>query len=222
MKILIVEDEESIREIEKAYLKRAGYTVLEAEDGEKALSIFKQEKVDLVILDLNLPKLDGIEVCKRIRVTSQVPVIMVTARVEEMDELIGLEIGADDYLKKPFSPSILLARVSSLLRRTAGNVIEIDDMRIDPQKMEVTMKDTVLKLTTTQFNILHLLASNPGRVFERDEILDKAYSDKLSSDILDRTIDAHIKSIRKLVEEDPTNPQRIVTIIGKGYKYANV
>lgn len=219
MQILVVEDESSIREVEVAYLKQSGYSVLEAEDGKQALQLMKDNSIDLVLLDLNLPKLDGIQVCKDIRQKSNVPIIMVTARVEEMDELIGLETGADDYIKKPFSPSILVARVRSMLKRIGKNVIELSGLTIDPEKMLVFKSSEKIVLTTIQFNILYTLASNPGKVFSRDEILDRAYDDTFPPDILDRTVDAHIKTIRKRIEVDTSNPKYILTVIGKGYKF---
>lgn len=219
MKILLVEDEASIREVEKAYLKRAEFEVVEASDGEKALELFINQKFDLVVLDLNLPKSDGITICKEIRKRSNVPIIMVTARVEEIDEIIGLEIGADDYIKKPFSPNVLVARVQNLLRREESKIIKIKDLEIDPERMKVKKGDIEITLTTTQFNILYALAHTPGKVFTRDEIMDKSYEDFLARDILDRTIDAHIKALRKAIELEPKNPKYIQTVIGKGYKF---
>lgn len=219
MKILIVEDEASIREVQKAYLLRADFEVVEASDGERALELFKNQKFDLIVLDLNLPKSDGITICKEIRKRSNVPIIMVTARVEEIDEIIGLEIGADDYLKKPFSPNILVARVQNLLRRGESKTIQFDNLEIDPDKMRVIKDGKEIQLTTTQFNILYALAQAPGKVFTRDEIMDKSYEDFLAKDILDRTIDAHIKALRKAIEPEPKNPRYIQTVIGKGYKF---
>jgi two-component system, OmpR family, response regulator BaeR len=221
MKILLIEDEDSIREVEKAYLKRAGFVVTECEDGEKGMEAFRKEKFDLVLLDLNLPGKDGVEICKEIRSFSQVPIIMATARVEEIDELLGLEVGADDYIKKPFSPNILVARVNSLLRRIGGEVIEIDSLRIDPEKMQATIDGIDIGLTTTQFNILFTMAKNPGKVFTREEILDRAYDDILPNYVLDRTVDAHIKSIRKALGDDPKESKYIITVIGKGYKFSD-
>lgn len=218
MKILIVEDEDSIREVEKAYLQRAGYSVDEAQDGRDALDLFKKNAYDLILLDLNIPEINGIDVCKEIRKTSQIPIIMITARVEEIDEIIGLEIGADDYIKKPFSPSIMLARVQSILRRTGHEVIEIGEIVIDPEKMIVFKNKKEITLTTTQFNILYTLAKRPGKVFTRSEILDHAYNETLPNEVLDRTIDAHVKSIRKAIEKSPKNPVYLLTVIGKGYK----
>lgn len=219
MKILLVEDEDTIREVEKGYLLRAGYAVVEARDGESAISKFKKESFDLVVLDLNLPIKDGIQVCKEIRETSLLPIIMVTARIEEIDEIIGLEVGADDYIKKPFSPNVLVARVQSLLRRTAKDIIEIGDLKIDPEKMRVEKDGEKIEFTTTQFNILYTLAKSPGRVYSREEILDKAYDDILPADILDRTVDAHIKAIRKLIEKNTRKPKYLLTVIGRGYKF---
>jgi len=219
MKVLLVEDEATIREVEKAYLTRAEFEVVEAADGEKALDLFGKEKFDLIVLDLNLPKIDGITICKEIRKKSNIPIIMVTAKVEEIDEIIGLEIGADDYLKKPFSPNILVARVQNLLRRVATKTLKINNLEIDPEKMKVNKDDKDIELTTTQFNILYALASTPGKVFTREEIMDRSYEDFLARDILDRTIDAHIKALRKAIEDEPKNPKYILTVIGKGYKF---
>lgn len=222
MKILLVEDEDLIREFEVAYLKKAGYEVIEAKDGKEALDLWYKDKYDLVVLDLNLPYIDGITVCKKIRAKSQLPIIMVTARAEEIDELLGLEIGADDYIKKPFSPAVLTARVKVLLRRNEAHTITIEDLIINPETMMVTLKDKEVRLTVTQFNILYTLAKSPGVVFTRNQILDKAYTnDSLPPDILDRTIDAHIKSIRKALEKDHADPKYIVTVIGRGYKFAS-
>jgi two-component system alkaline phosphatase synthesis response regulator PhoP len=146
---------------------------------------------------------------------------MVTARVEEIDEIIGLEVGADDYIKKPFSPAVFVARVKTLLKRFSDEdpKIEIGDLEIDPEKMTVAKAGKKLKLTTTQFNILYTLASKPGKVFTRDEILDRAYDSSLPPDVLDRTVDAHIKAIRKLIEKDTKSPEFLLTVIGKGYKF---
>lgn len=222
MKVLIVEDEAPIREVEVAYLKQSGYITLEAENGTKALELFEKENPDLVLLDLNIPEIDGVKVCKKIREKSNIPILMVTARVEEIDELIGLESGADDYIKKPFSPTILVARVKSLLRRIGDKKLEFGSIVIDPEKMEIRKGDRIINLTTTQFNILYTLAKSPGKVFTRDEILDRAYNDSIPPDVLDRTVDAHIKSIRKSIEDDTKTPKYILTVIGRGYKFQEV
>ncbi|HLD04009.1 MAG TPA: response regulator transcription factor [Candidatus Dojkabacteria bacterium] len=219
MKILIVEDEDAIREVEKTYLLRAGYDCVTAVNGKSALDKFYKQKFDLVLLDINLPIIDGIEVCRRIRNNSRVPVIMVTARVEEMDEIIGLEIGADDYIKKPFSPNILVARINTHLRNAKKVFLKFNGFVIDPEKMLVKKNKKDIELTTTQFNIFYTLTSNPGKVFTRDEILNQAYDEAIPPDILDRTVDAHIKSIRRAIENDSANPVYILTVIGKGYKF---
>jgi DNA-binding response OmpR family regulator len=219
MNILIVEDEATIREVEAAYLKQAGYMIFEAEDGEKALEIVQEKQIDLVVLDVNISKINGFDVCRKIREKSNMPIIMVTARIEEIDEMLGLNIGADDYVKKPFSPNVLVARVRTLLKRVGGNAINIDELTIDPEKMLIKKGENIINLTTTQFNILYTLAGHPGKVFTRDEILNKAYNEFLPPDILDRTVDAHIKSIRKVIEEDTRNPRYILTVIGRGYKF---
>ncbi|MBD3362800.1 response regulator [Candidatus Dojkabacteria bacterium] len=222
MKILVVEDEDTIREVVAAYLNQAGFTTMEAEDGEKALELLDKNSFDLIVLDLNLPKVDGIEVCKTVRKTSKIPIIMLTARVEEIDELIGLESGADDYVKKPFKPSVLVARIKALLRRTKSSEekIKVGELIIDPEKMKIKKNEDSLEFTTTQFNILYTLAKEPGKVFTRDKLLDSAYDSSLPPDILDRTIDAHIKAIRKKIEENTRKPKYILTVIGKGYKFS--
>jgi len=219
MNILVVEDENSIREIETAYLKRAGFNVIEAETGTKALSLFERTNIELVVLDINIPGVDGITVCKRIRAKSNVPVIMVTAKIEDQDELMGLECGADDYLKKPFNPTILVARVKALLKRSTNNVLENKYMQIDEEKQQVKVMGKLIELTTTEFNILVTLFKNPGKVFDRENIILKAYNDFGSSDILDRTVDVHIKNIRKKLKVQNDLPEFILTVIGKGYKF---
>jgi DNA-binding response OmpR family regulator len=221
MTVLIAEDEAPIREVERLYFEREGFTTIETESGKEAISLFlkNKNKINLVILDLNLPERSGIEVCREIRKISAVPIIMVTARTQELDELLGLEIGADDYIKKPFSPGILVARAKTILRRQQLGVVSIGDLTIDPEKMTVKKRDQQIRVTTTQFMILYTLASTPGKVFTREEILTKAYDSQLHGEIFDRTIDAHIKTIRKLIEDDPKNPQYIITMIGRGYKF---
>ncbi len=221
--ILVVEDDNEIRQIEKDYLAREGYEVLESDDGDDALDVFRESKPDLVVLDLNLPFLDGVEVCKEIRKSSGVPIIMVTARTKEIDELIGLEVGADDYLKKPFSPKILVARVQALLKRPEyindSKVINIGNLSIDLEKRLVHKSGELINLTTTQFNILSLMAINKGRVFERYDLIERVSDDM--PDIFDRTIDSHIKNIRKLIEADSKNPKYILTVRGKGYRFCD-
>lgn len=221
-KILLVEDEDEIRQIEKDYLVRDGYRITEACTGKEALNFFELERYDLVVLDLNLPIVDGIEVCKRIRNSSGVPIIMVTARTKEVDELLGLNIGADDYLKKPFSPKVLMARVKALLKRpelTNGNgIMKCRDLTLNIEKRVVARGKKEIKLTTIQFNLLALLMSNKGKVFSRDELIDKGYNSSLPPEIFDRTIDSHIKNIRKAIG-DNGNFKFIATVRGVGYKF---
>ncbi|MDD5566927.1 MAG: response regulator transcription factor [Patescibacteria group bacterium] len=220
MKILVVEDEESIREVIKKYLQLAGFDVLEAASGEVALLKFN-DSVDLVILDLNLPNRDGLEVCRGLRKKSQVPIIMVTARTDELDELKGLGLGADDYIKKPFSPKVLVARIKSMLRRSKFASDQTTSLTLNEKTMTVHRGQRSIPLTTTQFNILRALLREPGKVFTRSELLSIAGEDKRLKLAMERTIDAHIKTIRKLIGDDPHNPKFIKTIIGTGYKYTN-
>ena len=221
--ILLIEDDAEIRGIEKDYLVKEGYRILEARDGRQAHAVFGSEAVDLVVLDLNLPGLDGVQVCKAIRSSSGVPIIMLTARTKEIDELLGLEVGADDYIKKPFSPRILVARVKALLKRpelvAGGQELDIADLHFDIAKMTLTRGETRIDLTSIQFNILLTLAQHQGRIFSRDELLERGYDTALAPDIFDRTIDAHIKNIRKQIEVDTQKPRYIVTIRGRGYAF---
>lgn len=221
--ILLVEDEREIREFEKDYLTKAKYSVIEAETGKEALELFQKKKCDLVVLDLNLPIIDGIEVCKRIRKLSGVPILMVTARTKEIDELIGLEVGADDYIKKPFSPKVLVARVKTLLKRPtwegSKEILKYGNLEIDIPKQKVIKNGKELFFTTVQFSILVLLAQNKGKIYTRNELIDGGYDASLPPDIFDRTIDSHIKNIRKVLEDDSKEPRYILTIRGKGYKF---
>lgn len=219
MKVLIVEDENSIREVETAYLSHEGFETVEAKDGKEALEKFSKGKFDLVILDINLPEVNGIAVCKQIRETSNVPIIMVTARVEDIDELVGFECGADDYIRKPFTPSILIARVKSLLKRISGSKLENKYLSIDPEKMTIQVADQNIEVTTTEFNILYTLMKNPGKVFTRYEIIDRAYDNSFDTDILDRTVDVHVKNLRKKLNVTKDLPEFVLTVIGKGYKF---
>lgn len=223
-KILIIEDDSDIREIERDYLKKEDYTVIESENGLDGLKQFKLHNPNLVILDLNLPEKDGVEVCKEIRKISGVPIIMVTARTKEIDELIGLDSGADDYLKKPFSPKILISRVKALLKRPERiegntNIISFREIELDVEKMILKKNGQKIDITTVQFNILEILMRSPGKAFQRYELIDKSYNTTDSPDIFDRTMDSHIKNIRKLIEEDSRKPKYILTIRGIGYKF---
>jgi DNA-binding response OmpR family regulator len=219
MKILVAEDEAAIREVEAAYLNKAGYDTMEAADGQEALAIFDQHGADLVIVDVNMPLVDGLEVCRRIRQRSNVPIIIVTAKDGDDDELRGLEVGADDYIKKPFNPNVLLARSQRLLQRHKRANIVRGALVIDPLTMGVTKHGAAVSLTTTQFNILLTLAAQPEVVFSRTQLIDSVYSDPAGHAIYDRTIDAHIKSIRKAIEDDPNHPQYVQTVIGRGYRF---
>lgn len=223
-KILLVEDDSEIRQIEKDYLIKEGFLVVEARNGKEAVNFFSVGNFDLVILDLNLPLMDGIDVCREIRKTSGVPIIMVTARTKELDELVGLDVGADDYVKKPFSPKVLVARVKSLLKRPeikeGKNIIESNGLVIDLEKRTVQIEGVYINLTSVQFNILSFLAQNPGHVFERSELIDRGYDSNIPPDIFDRTIDSHIKNIRKQIEKDPKEPKYLLTVRGVGYKFA--
>lgn len=224
-KILIVEDEAEIRQIERDYLEVSGFEVAEAEDGLRAVQIFSQAKPDLVVLDLNLPNLDGLSVCREIRKLSPVPIIMVTARTKEADELAGLETGADDYLKKPFSPRVLVARVEALLRRPGSNkdgsskILESGGLKLDLTKFEVTLNGELLDLTHVQFNMLARMLEQPGKAFSRQELLERTENDDLPAIIFDRTIDSHIKNIRKKIEKNSRKPKFILTVRGVGYKF---
>ncbi len=220
-KILVVDDEPQIVKVVKAYLEKAGFAVVSAADGSAALAVFQHEKPDLVILDLNLPGLDGMEVCRTIRRASDVPVMMLTARVEETDKLIGLELGADDYVIKPFSPREVVARVRTILRRTAGapfqsETIRVGDLQIDLDLHTVTLGKRSIELTPTEFGILVVLARQPRRVFSRLQIMEQAQGDAFEG--YERTIDAHIKNIRIKLETNPRKPTHIQTVFGLGYK----
>ena len=221
-KILIVEDDEDIARIEADYLKSANYEYEIITDGQDAIDKFDSEKHQLIILDLNIPTVDGVQVCRRIRKSSQVPIIMVTARTGEENELIGLEVGADDYIIKPFSPKVLLARVKALLSRMGGinsSIINISNLIIDPDKLLVRKDDEILKLTKVQFDILYKLASNPGVVFSREQLIDMGYDNYDERDIIDRTIDSHIKNIRKILGVNTDGSEYIETVRSVGYRF---
>jgi DNA-binding response OmpR family regulator len=221
-KILVVEDEQQIARVVRAYLERAGHLVVTAGDGQVALHQFRHERPDLVVLDLMLPQMDGLDVCRIIRRESDVPIIMLTARVEEVDKLIGLELGADDYVTKPFSPRELVARVRAVLRRTrreerATPLVTAGEVAIDPDRRRVTVRDQEVELTPTEFDLLHILASASGRVFSRTELLDRVQGESYVG--YERTIDAHIKNLRRKIEADPRHPQLIDTVYGVGYRF---
>ncbi len=220
-KILVVDDEKKIVEIIQAYLERDGYQVIAAFDGKTALALALKQHPDLVILDLMLPEISGWEVCRMIRKESEVPIIMLTARDEVTDKIIGLEMGADDYVTKPFDTKELVSRVRAILRRAESktaqkNIIQIADLYIDVDKRLVRRQEIAVDLTHNEFDILRVMAENPGRVFSRMQLLDKVQGDAYEG--YERTIDSHIKNLRKKIEIDPEHPRYIITVHGVGYK----
>jgi two-component system, OmpR family, alkaline phosphatase synthesis response regulator PhoP len=222
--ILVVDDEPRIAEIARDYLERAGFRVTTVANGADALASFRARRPDLIVLDLGLPRVDGLDVARTIRQQSNVPIIMLTARVDEQDKLAGLEIGADDYVTKPFSPKELVARVRAVFRRVdappeRGDIVHAGDVRLDKRRMQASVKDTAIDLTSTEFALLATLASQPGRVFTRAQLLDAIRGDETES--FDRAIDAHVKNVRRKIEPDPRNPRYVLTVHGVGYKFAD-
>jgi DNA-binding response OmpR family regulator len=223
--ILLVEDDADIRQIEADYLRLEKYLILEAQDGQQALELFRNHQVDLIVLDLSLPVLDGVSVCRAVRRDSAIPIIMVTAKTSEIDELLGLEVGADDYVKKPFSPKVLVARIKALLKRPEmiGDSVKIShkDIILDLSSRTVTKRGKPVILTATQFNMLFLMMGRPGKVFSREDLIERGYGKDLPPDIFDRTIDSHIKNIRKVLEDKPDKPRLVLTVRGHGYKFVS-
>ena len=224
--VLVVEDEPKIAELLRLYLERDGYQVHAAADGNVALESFTRKRPDLVILDLNLPGIDGLEVCRQIRRESSLPIIMLTARDEEADKLIGLELGADDYVTKPFSPREVVARVRAVLRRSAVSeqqsngttVVKVGDLALDPERHEARRGEKLLDLTPTEFRLLEVLMANRGRVYTRLQLLDLVQGEAFEG--YERTIDAHVKNLRQKIEPDPQHPSHVLTVYGVGYKFA--
>ena len=224
--ILIVDDEPRILQIARDYLERAGFRVRSAEDGNMAVRMVREERPNLVVLDVMLPGIDGLDVMrilKRDTALSDIPIIMLTARVEETDKLIGLELGADDYLTKPFSPRELVARVRAVLRRTEGKetggaVLRFGELTVDLEKRSVTLAGHQIEFTATEFDLLQVFAGSPGRPFTRAQLLERVYD--VSYVGYDRTVDAHIKNLRRKLEPDDEGPRFIMTIYGVGYKFA--
>ncbi len=223
--ILLVDDEDSIQKLLTYPLERDGFRVVAARDGEEALARFAEERVDVVVLDVMLPKLDGLEVCRRLRATSSVPILMLTARGDELDKVLGLELGADDYMTKPFSVREFRSRVRALLRRAAAprhdpggdDVIEADGLRIDPARRRVTVRGDAVELTYVEFELLRALAERPGRVFTRQALLERLWGD---ADYRDpRTIDVHVRHLREKLELDARRPEYIFTVRGVGYRF---
>jgi len=224
-KVLVVDDESKILHVISAYLEKEGYQVFTASKGKEALELTERKSPDLIILDLRLPDIPGEEVCQRIRQRRDIPILMLTAKVEEEDKIRGLAIGADDYLTKPFSPRELVARVRAILRRVKverepqRDIISFDNgrLRIDISKHEVLMNGKPLSLTPNEFRLLTALARYPGRVYTRSELINKVQGYEYEG--YDRTIDAHVKNLRQKIEEDPKNPRYILTVFGVGYKF---
>ena len=224
--ILVVDDEPKIVQLVRDYLERAGFRVLTALNGKSALALTHSERPDLIILDLGLPEMDGLDVTRTLRKSSNVPILMLTARSEETDKLIGLELGADDYITKPFSPKELVARVRVVFRRMENysdantEIIQAADLTLDLPRMRVTaVGRTVEELTPTEFELLAALARHPGRVFTRAQLLDVVHGVAFES--YERAIDAHIKNIRHKIELSPGEPYYVLTVYGVGYKFAD-
>ncbi|MDR5709269.1 MAG: response regulator transcription factor [Armatimonadota bacterium] len=221
LRILVVEDEPEIARLLRSYLEREGYAVVLARDGEAALRAFEDASPDLVVLDLMLPRLDGWQVMRSIREVSRVPVIMLTARDGVEDKVAGLELGADDYVTKPFSPREVVARVRAVLRRNRWGGREeahFDDLHINYLTREVRWRDRTIGLTPTEWRLLEVLSTHPGQVFTRVQLIERIYG--YSYEGLERTIDAHVKNLRQKIEPDPKEPRYVLTVYGVGYKFA--
>jgi two-component system alkaline phosphatase synthesis response regulator PhoP len=222
--ILVIDDEPKIVKQARDYLEKGGFRVFAAGDGTTGLAIARHEWPDLVVLDLNLPGIDGLDVCRALRRESAVPIIMLTARVEETDRLIGLELGADDYITKPFSPRELVARVRAVLRRVQGGVrqpgrIRAGDLEIDLHGHRVTRAGEPVRLTRTEFNLLATLAQHPGQTFTRAQLLDRLHG--VAYEGFDRSVDAHVKNLRRKLEPDPVEPRYVLTVYGVGYRFTD-
>ena len=222
--ILVVDDEPKIVKQARDYLEQGGFRVAVAGDGTTALAQARHERPDLVVLDLNVPGMDGLDVCRALRRESDVPIIMLTARVDETDRLIGLELGADDYITKPFSPRELVARVRAVLRRVQGGVrqpglIRTGDLEIDLHGYRVSRGGEPIHLTRSEFNLLAVLAQHPGQTFSRAQLLDRVHG--IAYEGFDRSIDAHIKNLRRKLEPDPAEPRYVLTVYGVGYRFTD-
>jgi DNA-binding response OmpR family regulator len=224
-RILLVDDEQSVQTLLAYPLRKEGYEVVPATDGQQALDRFAEQRFDLVVLDIMLPKLDGIEVCRRLRTRSQVPIIMLTAKGDEIDRVLGLEMGADDYIVKPFSVREFRSRVKAALRRSemlrklpsGEEPIVAGDLRIDFDKRSAGVRGEPVRLTYVEFEILAALARNPGRVFSREMLLEHVWGDSLYRD--PRTVDVHIRHLREKLERDPKGPEYLFTVRGVGYRF---
>jgi DNA-binding response OmpR family regulator len=220
--VLVVDDEPSVRDVVIRYLEQAGYRTLEAADGDAARGLLERESPSLVVLDLMLPGMDGLSLCRWIRERSELPVIMITALGEEADRLTGLEVGADDYLTKPFSPRELVARVAAVLRRTSppgatAGTIELGDLVIDAGRREARKRGSPLRLTTLEFDLLWFLASNPDRVFARDDLMERVWG--YTSVVDTGTVTVHVRRLREKIEDDSSQPRHLETVWGSGYRW---
>ena len=220
--ILVVDDEPKIVELARDYLEHAGFSVVSASDGSEALARARSDHPDLIVLDLGLPKLDGLDVARALRKGSSVPIVILSGRADESDKLVGLELGADDYVTKPFSPKELVARVRAVLRRTErpivpSDVIRAGDVTLDVPRLRVTAGTRDIELTPTEFQLLAALAREPGRVFTRSQLLDAVHGVAFES--YERAIDAHVKNIRRKLEVDPGEPHYLQTVHGVGYRF---
>jgi two-component system alkaline phosphatase synthesis response regulator PhoP len=223
--VMVVDDEPKIVQLARDYLEHAGFAVVVAHDGKAALAAARREKPDLVVLDLGLPALDGLDVARTLRAESNVPIVMLTGRSEESDKLVGLEIGADDYVTKPFSPKELVARVRAVLRRTErprsdAEIVRVGEVTLDIPRMRTTVADRAVDLTPTEFQLVATMAREPGRVFTRGQLLDAVHGVAFES--YERAIDAHVKNIRHKLEPDPASPRYLLTVYGVGYRFAEL
>ena len=221
-KVLVVDDDINVLSLLKEYLENTGFKVFAANNGDKAIEIFKTEKLDILILDVMLPNKDGFEITKEIRQNSNIPILMLTARVEEFDKILGFELGIDDYVTKPFSPKELVVRIKAILRRTQeatppNNTLTSEDLILNDLSHTVTLQKKEISLTRTEFDILEILMKNPGQVLTREILTEKILG--YTYDTSDRTMDVHIKNLRQKIEEDNSNPKFILTVYGIGYKF---
>lgn len=223
-RVLVAEDELNIARLVRDYLHQAGFEVLEAADGNAALALARAERPDMIVLDIGLPGLDGIDVTRELRRVSDVPIIMLTARTDEVDKILGLEVGADDYMTKPFSPKELVARIRAVLRRAdatlgGGELIRANGVEVDLPKRRVVRDGEEVELTATEFDLLVVLARHPGRIYSRAQLLDALHG--VAFDSYERSVDAHVKNLRRKLEVDPRSPRLIETVYGVGYRFAD-